>query len=87
MCSNTAQDGQDQAHNNCVQLVDKVNNDSQPESSSDTTLEHNDAGVVVKKVVFKIGAQFLGEADILSESEEENLVMDFSENEEEKSFT
>jgi len=87
MCSNSAPNCDEQAQKNCVQLGDKVNIDSQPGSNSDTTLENSDAGGAVKKVVFKIESQLLGEADFLSESEEENLVMDFSENEEEKSFT
>jgi len=75
MCSSAQEE---QAQKNCVQLDDKVNN----HSHSDAELEANNAGGVVKKVVFKIGSQLLGESDVLSESEEENLVMDFSENEE-----
>jgi len=82
MCSNKAQNCNEQAQKNCVQLDDKVNV-SHPGSNSDNAVENNDAGVVMKKVVFKIGSQFSGEAEFLSESEEEHLVMDFSENEEE----
>lgn len=70
----------EQPQKNCVQLDDKVNIESEPGSSSDSALETNGAGGAVKKVV-------LGETDFLSESEDENLVMDFSENEEEKLFT
>lgn len=77
----------EQPQKNCVQLDDKVNIESEPGSSSDSALETNGAGGAVKKVVFKIGSQLLGETDFLSESEDENLVMDFSENEEEKLFT
>lgn len=77
----------EQPQKNCVQLDDKVNIESELGSNSDSALETNGAGGAVKKVVFKIGSQLLGETDFLSESEDENLVMDFSENEEEKSFT
>ena len=95
MCSNTVRGNSVEqpqksglrSDQNCVQLDDKVNNESHPGSSSDNALENNGAGRAVKKVVFKIGSQLLGETEFLSESEEENLVMDFSENEEEKLFT
>jgi len=88
MCSNSVQGNSvEQPQKNCVQLHDKVNNNSHPGCNSDSALENNGAGGAVKKVVFKIGSQLLGETDFLSESEEENLVMDFSEHEEEKSFT
>ena len=85
MCSNSVQGNSvEEPQKKRVQLHDKVNNDSHEGSDSDRALENTGA---VKKVVFKIGSQLLGETDLLSESEEENLVMDFSENEDEKSFT
>jgi len=85
MCSNSVQGNSvEEPQKKRVQLHDKVNNDSHGDSDSDRALENTGA---VKKVVFKIGSQLLGETDLLSESEEENLVMDFSENEDEKSFT
>lgn len=74
----------EQPQKNCVQLDDKVNIESESGSNSDSALETN--GAAVKKVSFKMGSQLLGETDFLSESEDENLVMDISENEEEKSF-
>jgi len=88
MCSNSVQGNSvEEPQKKRVQLHDKVNNDSHGGADSDRALENTVAGGAVKKVVFKIGSQLLGETDLLSESEEENLVMDFSENEDEKSFT
>jgi len=87
MCSNSVQENSsEQTQKKCVQFHDKVNNDRHGGSDSDSALDNNGAGGAVKKVVFKIGSQLLGETDLLSESEEENLVMDFSENEDEKLF-
>ena len=88
MCSNSVQENSGElTQKKCVQLHGKVNNDSHGGSCSDSALDNSGEGGVVKKVAFKIGSQVLGETDLLSESEEENLVMDFSENEDEKLFT
>jgi len=62
-----------------------VGSDSRSGSYGDSALESNGAGEASKKVVFLCSSNLLGESDFLSESGDENLVMDFSENEDEKS--